>query len=284
MMDALATLAVTGVTGVVGGLVSRGLELKGLSHRLLVRTPAKAPEVAGTSIHAASYADGQAARAALSGVATLFMVSAAESETRLDEHRTFIDAAAAAGVRHVVYTSFVGAAPDATFTLARDHFFTEEHIRGSGMGWTFLRDNFYMDIMEHLVGTDGVIRGPAGDGTCAIVAREDVARVAVEVLGDPEKHSSKSYDITGPEALSFEQIAATLSDVRGHAVSFHDESVAEAYDSRGHYGAQAWELDAWVSTYTAIRSGELAQVSGAVHDITGISAVSFERFLREHSV
>ena len=92
------------------------------------------------------------------------MVSAAESADRLDQHRTFIDAAAEAGVRHIVYTSFLGAAPDATFTLARDHWVTEEHIRASGLAFTFLRDSFYLDFLPALAGEDGVIRGPAGDG------------------------------------------------------------------------------------------------------------------------
>ena len=80
------------------------------------------------------------------------MVSAAENETRLDEHRAFVDAAADAGVEHVVYVSFFGAAPDATFTLARDHFATEEHIKASGMAWTFLRDNLYLEFTEAMVG------------------------------------------------------------------------------------------------------------------------------------
>ena len=84
------------------------------------------------------------------------MVSAAESEDRVDEHRTFVDAAAAAGVRHLVYISFFGAAPDATFLLARDHHVTEQHIEHSGMTWTFLRDNLYADFFPLLAGDDGV--------------------------------------------------------------------------------------------------------------------------------
>ena len=75
------------------------------------------------------------------------MVSAAESADRLDEHKAFVDAAAEAGVRHIVYTSFCAAAPDCTFTLGRDHYATEQHIRASGMDWTFLRDNFYLDFL-----------------------------------------------------------------------------------------------------------------------------------------
>jgi uncharacterized protein YbjT (DUF2867 family) len=114
-------------------------------------------------VRTAGYGDRDAAAAALHGVDVLFMVSASESADRREQHRTFVDAAAAAGVRHVVYTSFLGAAPDATFTLARDHWATEEHLRASGMAFTFLRDSLYLDFLPALAGPDGVIRGPAGD-------------------------------------------------------------------------------------------------------------------------
>ena len=100
------------------------------------------------------------------------MVSASESADRVAQHVAFIDAAARAGVGHVVYISFFGAAPDATFTLARDHYATEEHLRASGMDFTFLRDNLYADFLPALVGDDGVIRGPAGRGRVAAVAQD----------------------------------------------------------------------------------------------------------------
>jgi uncharacterized protein YbjT (DUF2867 family) len=114
----------------------------GQAQRLLVRDAGRAPELEGADPLVFSYADPDSARQVLEGVKVLFMVSAAEAEDRLQQHYTFIDAAAAAGVQHVVYTSFYGAAPDATFTLARDHFATEERIKASGMNYTFMRDNF----------------------------------------------------------------------------------------------------------------------------------------------
>ncbi len=106
------------------------------------------------------YADHAAAVEALTGVETLLMVSAAEAVDRRDQHRTFIRAAADAGVEHIVYTSFAGAAPDATFTLGRDHWDAEQAIRESGMTYTFLRDNFYSDLLPYFADEHGVIRGP----------------------------------------------------------------------------------------------------------------------------
>ena len=165
------TLAVTGSTGHLGGLVARQLADAGSTQRLLVRDPGRAPELNGAVPAVVTYADPVLAKAALDGVKTLLMVSAAEAEDRLHQHCTFVDAAAAAGVQHVVYTSFFGAAEDSIFTLGRDHFATEERIRASGMDYTFLRDNFYLDFLPLLAGADGVIRGPAGGGVLAAVAR-----------------------------------------------------------------------------------------------------------------
>jgi len=272
-------LAVTGSTGWLGGLVARDLADRGVPQRLLVRDVSRAPELPGSVAARCSYRDGDAARAALEGVETLFMVSAAEQEDRLDEHRAFVDAAAAAGVRHVVYVSFFGASPDATFTLARDHAATEEHLRASGMAWTFLRDNLYLEFMDHMVGPDGVVRGPAGDGRAAVVSHDDIARVAVTVLLDPASHAGATYDLTGPEALTFTEMAAVISEVTGREVRFHDETVEEAYASRAVYGAPDWQVDAWVSTYTAVAAGELDGVSGDVERLTGRRPTSLREYL-----
>jgi len=271
-------LAVTGSTGWLGGLVARDLAQRGVGQRLVVRAASRAPQLPGATVVECTYGDREAAERALTGVRTLLMVSASEQEDRLTEHRTFVDAAAAAGVEHVVYLSFFGAAPQAAFTLARDHWATEEHLKASGMAWTFLRDNLYLEFMDQIVGDDGVIRGPAGDGRAAVVSHDDIARVAVAVLLDPAPHTARTYDLTGPEALTFADMASVISEVTGRVVTFHDETVEEAYASRAAYGAPDWQVDAWVSTYTAVRAGELDGVSGDVERLTGRRPTS----LREH--
>jgi uncharacterized protein YbjT (DUF2867 family) len=131
----------------------------------------------------------EAVRSALTGVSTLLMVSASEDPDRLAQHTSFVDAAAAAGVRHVVYTSFAGAGPECTFTLGRDHWATEERIRASGLQFTFLRDNLYADFFVGMLDAEGVLRGRADDGRVAAVAMDDVADVAAAVLLGPTAHS-----------------------------------------------------------------------------------------------
>lgn len=261
-------LALTGSTGRLGGRVARRLAEAGVPQRLLVRDLARAPQLAQAEAVVATFADGAAVRQALAGVDVVLMISAAESPGRVAEHLAFVDAAAAAGVKHLVYTSFVGASPSATFTLARDHHATEQHIRKSGMSFTFLRDNLYADFLAMMVGEDGVIRGPAGAGRVAAVAQDDVADAAFAILQSAEAHAGVTYDLTGPEALTLDEVATILSEKTGRAVRYEPETLAEAYQSRASYNAPPWQLEAWVSTYTAIAAGELASVSPAIEQLT----------------
>lgn len=261
-------IAVTGSTGVVGGAVARILSDEGVPLILPVRSPDRAPQLPQSVVRQASYDDFDAAVQALAGVEVLFMVSAGEEEDRVATHRTFIDAAREAGVKHVVYTSFFGAAPDAIFRLGRDHWHTEEHLRESGLAWTFLRDNFYLEAIPEFA-EGGVIRGPAEDGVLSAVSQSDVARSAAAVLRAPEDHVGKTYDLTGPEAFSLTEAATIMTETTRAAVRFRNETWDEAIASRAHYGAPLWEVEAWVSTYTAIADGEMAAVSPDVERLTG---------------
>jgi uncharacterized protein YbjT (DUF2867 family) len=184
---------------------------------LIVRDLDRAPDLPAAKAAEASYDDPQALRRALSGVRTFFMVSAGEAYDRLRQHIDAIDAAVAAGVERIVYLSFIGAAPEATFTFARDHWWTEEHVRATGIRHTFLRDNLYQDMLPAMVGDDGIIRGPAGDGRVGAVARDDIADVAVAVMLKDE-HDGHTYDVTGPEAIILHRVAEELSRVTGRGV------------------------------------------------------------------
>jgi uncharacterized protein YbjT (DUF2867 family) len=277
-------IAVTGATGAVGGRVARGLAELGAPQRLLVRDASRAPDLPHAGVVAIpGYHDGASMRAALAGVDTLFLVPAAESPTRVEEHHSAVDAAAAAGVQRIVYLSFVNARPDSVFTLARHHALTEERIRATGLPHTFVRANLYMDFIPNMIGPDDVIRGPADDGRIGAILRDDVADSVVAVLiGDG--HDGATYDVTGPEAFTLAEAAAELSRATGRDIRFHDETVEEAYASRASYGAPDWEVEGWVTTYTAIAAGEAALVTDTVERLTGHRPVSLAEHLeRERS-
>ncbi|GAB2661897.1 SDR family oxidoreductase [Kribbella swartbergensis] len=270
-------IAVTGSTGRLGSRIARLLANSGVPQRLIVRDPARAPQLPGAEVAQAAYGEPEFA-AVLERAETLMLLSATESADRVALHKATVDAAVAAGVRRIVYTSFLGAAPDATFTFARDHWHTEEHIRSLGVDFTFLRDNIYLDFVAELVGQDDVIRGPAGDGRVSAVARDDVAAVAARVLVDPG-HSGATYDLTGPVAFTLAEAAAVLSAAWGRPIRYEPETLDEAYRSRESYGAPSWQVAGWVTSYAAIASGELSTVSPAVESITGRRPTSFEEYV-----
>lgn len=272
------TLALTGSTGHLGRLLLP--QLLDLAPVLLVRDPARAPDP-GLEVRRAEYRDYDSCRAALEGVTTVFMVSAHESPRRREDHRRFVMAAENAGVAHLVYTSFAGASPDATFTLGRDHAHTELAIRQSGLAFTLLRDNFYADVLPHFADAAGVIRGPAGDGRVAAVARADVADVAAVVLRDPAAHAGTAYELSGPEALTLTEVAERAGTAIGKDLRFENETVEEAYASRrAAYDAEDWQLDAWVSTYTAIADGSVGHVTEDVRRVTGHAPRTLEESLK----
>jgi uncharacterized protein YbjT (DUF2867 family) len=137
----------------------------------------------------------------------------------------------------------------------------------------------YLDFLPMLPGEDGVIRGPAGDGRVAAVAQDDIADVAVAVLAPSKAHEGVTYNLTGPQALTLHEVAAALSEATGTTITYHPETLDEAYASRARYGAPDWQVDAWVSTYTAIAAGELAGISHDVDRVSGHPATTLAQLL-----
>ena len=262
----MGLIGVTGATGRLGGRVAQALADRGVAQRLLVRDPSRAPAFAEAVISSYDEPTG------LDGVEVLFMVSAAEHPERVRQHHRFLDAAAAAGVQRIVYTSFLGAAPEATFTLARHHWATEEHLRGLGIPFVALRDSMYADFVPLMKGADGVIRGPAGEGRFAPVAIADVADCAVAALLDPSVDGI--FELTGPQLLTMADAAALVGG------AFEDETLEQAYASRASYGAPDWEVDGWVSSYLAIRDGSLDRLTGDVERLSGHAPRSLADLLR----
>jgi NAD(P)H dehydrogenase (quinone) len=282
-------IAVTGATGTLGGRVAQRLAAAGdVELRLIVRDAARAPELPGAQVVAnpGGYADGAGFAAALEGVHTLYLVSAAEAEDRLAEHYTAVDAAAAAGVQRIVYTSFLHARPDSTFTLGRQHALTEDRIRATGVRATFLRHGFYADFVPFFATLqDGraVIAAPAGEGRASFVSRDDLADVAAAVLlDDSGRFDGQALEVTGPEAISLAEAAAVLTEITGLPAEYRAETVDEAWASRRPSGHPDWEIEGWVTSYLAIAAGELGLVTDVVPTVTGHPALTVAEHLRRH--
>jgi NAD(P)H dehydrogenase (quinone) len=285
-------IAVTGVTGTLGRRVAERLAAAGADAelRLVVRDSARAPDLPGDDVtvvaNPGGYADGEGLTAALSGAHTLYLVSAAEAEDRLEQHVTAVRAAAAAGVQRIVYTSFVGARPDATFTLVRHHAATEEAVRATGVRHTFLRHNMYADFVPFFAvreGDSAVIAAPAGKGRTGFVSRDDLADVAAAVLlDDSPALDGRALEVTGPEALTMSEAAAVLSEVTGMPAEYRDQTVEEAWAARRPSGHPDWEIEGWVTSYLGIAAGELDIVTDVVPRLAGHPARTVAEHLRAH--
>src|SRR5437868_6662207 len=267
MATSVAAIGVTGSTGQLGSRVATRLATLGQPQRLLVRDLARAPQLPRAEIMQASYEDRPSMKVALSGIQVLFLVSGYGLD-RLEQHYSAIDTAVAAGVERIVCTSFLSAAPLATFTHAREYYLTEQHIRESSCRYTFLRPTFYLDRAPRWFSNEGIVQGPAGNGTITWVSRDDLADVAVAVL-TTSGHDGASYEITGTQALTLTQAAEEFSRATGIPASYRPETIEEAKASRAKFNPTDWELEAWISTYVAIATGEMSVVSHSVEALTG---------------
>ena len=274
-------ITVTGVTGNLGGMVSRLCKKNGIEVRNLVRNVEKAEKLGFYNVFKSSYDKSADTMKSLEGIEVLFMVSGSENPNRVQQHKDFIDAAKIAGVSHIIYLSFYNASKNSIFTLGRDHYATEEYIKENGFKYTFLRDNFYADFFVDLCREYGEIKGPAGNGKVSAVVRSDVSEVAAKILENPGKWENHTLNMTGPEELSMTEIVKAVSEYLGKEIKYIEETVEEAYESRKIWKAEQWEYDSWVSTYTAIAENEQSGISNDIEKVLGRKATSLAEYLKK---
>lgn len=274
-------IAVTGVTGNLGGMVSRLCKKNGIEVRNLARNVEKAEKLGFSNVFKSSYDKSEDTVKSLEGIEVLFMVSGSENPNRVQQHKDFIDAAKIAEVSHIIYLSFYNASKNSIFTLGRDHYATEEYIKENGFKYTFLRDNFYVDFFVDLCREYGEIKGPAGNGKVSAVVRSDVSEVVAKILENPGKCENQTLNMTGPEELSMDEIVKTVSKYFGKEIKYIEETVEEAYESRKIWKAEQWEYDSWVSTYTAIAENEQSGISNDIEKVLGRKATSLVEYLEK---
>lgn len=276
----MAKIALTGVTGNLGAIVSKLCRENGIKVRNLARNKEKAEKMGFSDVFKSNYDKSEDTIKSLEGIDVLFMVSGSENPNRVQQHKDFIDAAKIAKVSHIIYLSFYNASKNSVFTLGRDHYATEEYIKESGFKYMFLRDNFYADFFVALCKEYGEIKGPAGNGKVSAVVRSDVSEVVSKILENPEKWENQTLNMTGPEELTMEEITEIASKHLGKEIKYIDETVEEAYESRKIWKAEQWEYDSWVSTYTAIAEGEQSGISNDIEKILGRKATSLIEYLK----
>ena len=278
-------ILINGAAGTVGSEVVRQLKAAGVAFRAGFTTEAKATEARKQGIDAvvADYADPQSLRAALQGVDKVFLVAGgAPNQTELEIN--VVHAAKDAGVTHLVKLSVWGAETEA-FSFAKVHRPVERAIEESGLAWTFIRPNGFMQNTVNYMPTiksEGKLYQPAGDTKISHVDVRDIAAVAVKVLTEPG-HEGKAYTLSGPAALSYGDIAATISSASGKSVTYVDVPADAFREAMIGSGAPAAYADAYLDLLSFYRLGNASRVTDDVQRVIGRKPRSFEEFAKDHA-
>ena len=299
----MTRIAITGASGQYGRIVTQALVDQGRAADLILmsRTPGKLADMAalGCTVRYGDYDQPGSMVAALSGAERLLLISGTRVGARVAQHQAAVDAAKAAGVGHVVYTSFIGIDDPANPAEVRhDHIETERLIRASGLTFTFLRDAHYADAMIVMAGPGVMASGQwisnAGAGREAMVWREDCALCAVAVLAG-EGHVGQTYDITGPDLQSFAEVTALMAEVTGVPLSYvavDDAAQYAMFDAMGiprrpvddqSVAGIPWNSDDMVSFGQAIRAGFLEICSDDVERLLGRPPRSVRQLIEQNA-
>lgn len=279
-------LGITGASGKLGHLVvQRLLETAKPSDLVAIaRDPAKAADLAarGVEVRKADYDDRASLDAALAGIDRLLLISSNEVGRRIPQHKNVIDAAKAAGVAHVVYTS----APKATTSeliLAPEHKATEEYLTASGLTYTILRNNWYTENFEQAIGKardTGTLVAAAGSGRVASAERGDYAQGAAAVLAG-QGHEGKVYELTGDRAWSYPELAAAITEATGRPVSYKPVEPEQLRAEMIAAGAPQGAADFAAGLDANIAAGDLAEVTGDLRSLIGRPTTPLEETVKK---
>ena len=279
-------ILVTGATGSTGSQVVRALLDEGQEVRALVRDPGRARGMLGDAVELAvgDLAEPRSVRAALAGAEQLFL-SCADDPRRVGWETGAIDAAATAGVRRIVKLSSIAAAPGAPVAFWDWHGRVEAHLASAGVPAVILRAGPYMSNVLAAAGTvahAGVLPVPAGDARIAMIDPRDVGAAAAAVLTTPG-HDGRTYVLTGPEAITYEEVAAELSRATGRAVEYVDVDDADAERELLAAGLPGFVAEGVVALFAQLRRGVAEPVTATVESLTGRPARGFAGFARDHA-
>lgn len=271
-------ILVTGATGTIGRHLVRALTEAGAPFRALVRDEAKGSEL-GCDVVVGDFDDPASVAAALHGVDRLLLNSGGAlpvpgPQPMVRQQTTVIDAARAAGVSRVVKIGAWRPGPESKLS-PRAHGEIERHLKHSGLEWSMLQPTGYMQNFFTGQGslTHGdTLTGPYGSGRVAYVDAYDIAACAAVLLTEP-RGGGESYPVTGPEALTHQEIAAKLG------LPFHDQPPREAADGLRAQGLPDWFVDDLLWLYADMASGGMSEVTTAVRELTGRAPRTFDEFL-----
>lgn len=285
-------MLVTGATGAFGSATIHHLLAQGIAANqivALVRDEAKAAELTqtGVRVRQGDYDDYASLVQAFTGVEKVLLVSGSDIFKRSTQHQNAIRAAQEAGVKHLVYTSFLGknnTETSALWMVAQSHLQTESWLKESGMDYTILQNTLYMDFIPAFLGEQvlesGMIYLPAGEGKVGAVLRTEMAEAAAKVLTG-HTHAGKTYRFTHTEAFSYPEIAELLSAISGKSIQYQSPSASEYAQTMLQHGMPEAYVGLFSGFAVAQALGELETVSTDLADLLGRKPTTIEAFLKQ---
>jgi uncharacterized protein YbjT (DUF2867 family) len=279
-------ILVTGATGNAGLQVVRALHAGGAAVRAFVRDPERARQLFADEVELAvgDFADASSLRVALDGVEAM-LLSCADDPRRVEWEASAIDAAAAAGVRRIVKLSTIGAEPGAPVAFWDWHGQVEQHLRSSGVPFVIFQSSFYMSNLfaaAEQVASEGRLFAPAGEASVAMVDPRDVGSASAAVLTGAGE-DGQTYAVTGPDAITWCEIAAQLSSATGRDVEFVDVSDEVATQAMIASGVPEFVAEQLIKVFVMLRRGVAEQVTDTVETLTGVPPRGFADFARANA-
>ena len=278
-------ILVVGASGTNGREVVSRLSARGLPVRAMVRDPAKAGALLlpGVEVAAGDLDDPRSVERALSGVDRAFYLAAVDPRA-VAWFDGFLEAARRSGAPHVVKFSAMGASPDSKSELMRAHGQTDESLKASGLPFTILRpDSFFQNLLwsAATIREQGAFYLPLGDARQCLVDVRDISAVAVEALASND-HVGKVYNITGPAALSYRDVADSLSRVLDRPIRYISVTPGAALESMLKSGMPEWNARAVSELYEVFADNWPTTVGDVVEKVTGRPPIAFDQFARDH--
>ncbi|MEO8224686.1 MAG: SDR family oxidoreductase [Gammaproteobacteria bacterium] len=278
-------LLLTGVTGKTGGASAQALLKKGVPLRAIVRNAEKAAalKAAGVELVIGDVTDKAVLEKAMVGVDKAFMTMP-NGEKQLELEKQFIDVAKQAGVKHIVKMSSMEAVANAKAPIPKIHYASEQYLQGSGLDWTMIKPNFFM---QNFLGSAGTIKEqgkfflPMGEGKTAMADTRDIGACVAVVMTTPG-HAGQKYEITGPEVLSFADAAARFSTVLGRKIDYVHVPMPAYRQTLARFLTNEWHLNAVCELFQEIADGHDLHITDTVQKLTGKPPTSLEQFVRDH--
>lgn len=272
-------------TGVIEGLIASGINPQNLN--LMSRSPKKLEKYAnlGAKTFYGDFNKPETVLEAAKGAQIMLMISAHEVGFRIPQHANAIEAAKKSGIQHIVYTSYYGSDADNTALVCQDHHGTENLLKASGLKYTIMRDGFYMDTIFNACIPNSLKSGEwvtcSNGGKLSLASREDCFACALEVLKNPSQHENITYNITGTDTWSFQDMCDVAEEITGKKIkiiNLDDQSFIDYWKSFGipmdaheqfNLGGFEWCIEDMLSYERECRKGSFAIVSQDMKKLLG---------------